>query len=62
MKVERLTKTDEGFKPITIKLTIESKEELLDLWGRIAIQEPEWNEVSGELFLLLDNIKSNLNL
>ena len=35
MKIEHLNKKEEAFEPIELKLTIESKEELAELWARL---------------------------
>ena len=35
MKLEQVNKKEETFEPIEIKLTIESKEELAELWARL---------------------------
>ena len=59
-------KENETFTPIKIELVIESKEELLNLWARMASEDYDINEhicgnlaneSDNQLFVVLDDIK-----
>jgi hypothetical protein len=59
-----------GFKPINLMITIESKEELLNLWARLSESQSSrpWfysehvNDSDFQLLLALTKIKKEYNL
>lgn len=75
MKVKLKEKKNKDFKPIKISLTIESEQELCDLWHRLNIDRSDVNEVDtwdlkyeandyscAELFRKLDEKAEELEL